>query len=474
MTYKIKLGLLLAVVLSLFMMSTAIWAKSGDVGTQVPTILTQPQSAALYPGEEYRLFVDAAVDGGWKLTYQWYYGLTEEKDTATTWPILTSAENFLMVSDAGTPLYYYVVVSHVVGDKVVGSVESKTALITGRVSATAPLITANPQNISVNKGERAILSVSATSSDGGTLSYQWFRNADLDSVGWRVVAGATKADYAPNTDKVGTSYYRVVVTNTNSDIDGKQTETLTSYAAAVSVTDAGIVDAAFPVVNGPHTIVWELEKGYKPTVLSVQAVSPDGGTLSYQWYKTSNSSNIGGVAIDGAVNAEFDPGDKKRTALAVYYYVEVTNKNAAVNGKKTAVTTSLPATVLTGELKPVPNKIPSTGGTDIAKTTSVNRAKGVFTAGPNPVGLSGDVMFFWQGRLLKNGSLSIYDASGNVVKKISINDNALNSQAKRKVGSWDLTDKKGRQVPEGTYLVKGKVATSGSKAEKVSVILSVR
>jgi len=104
----------------------------------------------------------------------------------------------------------------------------------------------------------------------------------------------------------------------------------------------------------------------------------------------------------------------------------------------------------------------------------VNIAAGEFSAGPNPVSKSsGGIAFFWQGKRI-TGTLSVYDVAGNVVQKVKIQDNALNSQAKRKVGSWDLTDKKGRQVPEGTYLVKGKVATSSGKAEKVSVILSVR
>jgi hypothetical protein len=39
------------------------------------------------------------------------------------------------------------------------------------------------------------------------------------------------------------------------------------------------------------------------------------------------------------------------------------------------------------------------------------------------------------------------------------------------MGSWDLTDEKGRLVSEGTYLVKGVIKTSNGKSEKVSVIV---
>jgi len=42
------------------------------------------------------------------------------------------------------------------------------------------------------------------------------------------------------------------------------------------------------------------------------------------------------------------------------------------------------------------------------------------------------------------------------------------------VGRWDLTDRKGRPVSEGTYLVKGTLKTLDGKTEKVSVVLGVR
>jgi len=101
---------------------------------------------------------------------------------------------------------------------------------------------------------------------------------------------------------------------------------------------------------------------------------------------------------------------------------------------------------------------------------------GEFTAGPNPVAKqSGIVNFFRQGKRIANSELRIYDAAGNVVNKVKITDNkTLDNQARRQVGSWNLTDKNGHQVSEGTYLVRGVVKTSDGKTEKVSVILSVR
>jgi len=100
---------------------------------------------------------------------------------------------------------------------------------------------------------------------------------------------------------------------------------------------------------------------------------------------------------------------------------------------------------------------------------------GEFTVGPNPVSrLAGVVNFFRRGKRVSNTKLRIYDATGNVVAKVQISDNALGNQTRRKVGSWDLTDKNGRLVSEGTYLVKGVLKTSDGKTEKVSVIVGVR
>jgi hypothetical protein len=44
----------------------------------------------------------------------------------------------------------------------------------------------------------------------------------------------------------------------------------------------------------------------------------------------------------------------------------------------------------------------------------------------------------------------------------------------RQIASWDLTDKKGRLVSEGTYLVKGVLLTRDGKREKVSITVGVR
>ena len=99
-----------------------------------------------------------------------------------------------------------------------------------------------------------------------------------------------------------------------------------------------------------------------------------------------------------------------------------------------------------------------------------------FTIGPNPAAKhSGPVNFFWQGRTINNGTLSIYSASGTFIKKISISDKgSIGDLSKRQIGKWNLTDSKGRAVSAGTYAVKGTVIGKDGKKESISSVVGVR
>jgi hypothetical protein len=100
------------------------------------------------------------------------------------------------------------------------------------------------------------------------------------------------------------------------------------------------------------------------------------------------------------------------------------------------------------------------------------------TVGPNPVGRGGAVKFFYSGGRVAGGTLAIYDATGNFVKKLNIGDApaaiTAGDNTKRSVGSWDLTDYKQRAVCAGSYLIKGVLFTPTGKKENVSVPIGVR
>ncbi|MBR2165215.1 MAG: hypothetical protein IJ915_01525, partial [Paludibacteraceae bacterium] len=73
-----------------------------------------------------------------------------------------------------------------------------------------PHITSHPSSGSAmyDKGDAATaLSVTASVSDGGTLSYQWYSNTTATNTGGTLISGATSADYTPSTAVAGTLYY---------------------------------------------------------------------------------------------------------------------------------------------------------------------------------------------------------------------------------------------------------------------------
>jgi len=97
-----------------------------------------------------------------------------------------------------------------------------------------------------------------------------------------------------------------------------------------------IVDAMEPVLTGEESLPYQkvlLSTGWAD--LYIEAASPDGGALSFQWYylpETYDSPN--GTPISDAVS---DTIEIELTEAGIgHYYVEITNTNNRINGKKTA------------------------------------------------------------------------------------------------------------------------------------------
>lgn len=62
--------------------------------------------------------------------------------------------------------------------------------------------------------------------------------------------------------------------------------------------------------------------GGSPTAFTVDAVSPDGGQLSYQWYSATGPGDFTGTLISGATSASYTPTAVTATS---FYYVTITN-----------------------------------------------------------------------------------------------------------------------------------------------------
>lgn len=115
------------------------------------------------------------------------------------------------------------------------------------------------------------------------------------------------------------------VTETVDKIMGKTNEAATKDVEVSKKTDgkiiSNLVSAPEFVKNLEGSVTYTL--GAPSQALQVEAVSPDGGTVSYQWYRNNVEVNGGGEAIEGAVSASYIPDVSE--AGSNYYYVLATN-----------------------------------------------------------------------------------------------------------------------------------------------------
>jgi len=248
------------------------------------------------------------------------------------------------------------------------------------------------------------------------------------------------------------------------DLDDPEDPTGTETAPVISITKQPA--AAVTVMLGAIA-----------DTLTVEAEAAEGTTLAYQWYEIRYSvidENIvpyEDIAIDGATSASFViPVDLDTGTYSYYCVVSAADGEAAVRSDVATVTVADPTSVASAN-----REIPSSNPGKIAVISPAAALSAEFAAGPNPVAKrSGGVTFFRSGAAAANGTLYVYDASGNFVRKIAVSGGSDGAFGKRAVGSWDLRDSKGRSVPEGSYAVKGAFLTKAGVKEKVSLILGVK
>ena len=295
---------------------------NGVVNAEIPIIRTGLADGTYKVGATATaLSVEATVSDGGTLTYQWYKN--EVKITGATSKSYTPS-----TTTAGTFKYKVVVTNTnegVTGNTTAAAESSATVTVKSTdpvvVDAATPLISKGLADGTYKVGATATaLSVEATVSDGGTLTYQWYK-------GDEEIPGATSNSYTPSTEAAGTFTYKVVVTNTNNSVNGERTAT-SIQSAIVTVIDSTKTNAVKPVSIKGITGTTEYKQGDIASALTIEATVTDGGNLSYQWYKNE-------VKITGATSASYTPDTT--TAGTITYKVRVTNTNNNVNGNNTAI-----------------------------------------------------------------------------------------------------------------------------------------
>jgi len=113
--------------------------------------------------------------------------------------------------------------------------------------------------------------------------------------------------------------------------------------------------------------------------------------------------------------------------------------------------------------------IPQSGPSEVVVIAPITAPASGFTAGPSPVSKSGDGITFYASKAVKGGTLYVYDESGNAVAKIAVKSGV----GGKSIGAWNLRDKRGVAVADGSYVVRGVLVGKDGKSEKVSFVFSV-
>ena len=153
--------------------------------------------------------------------------------------------------------------------------------------AATPTVGTSPSNEAVNATQTATFSASATSSDGGTISYQWQSSTNSGS-SWSDIAGATSSSYTTSAVTATSSgyQYRAVARNT---LNGNYSEA-TSSVATLTVSRIS------------QTVTWSPPSAQTSLVLADSGLTINAATTSGDGALTYSVNDAGstGCSIDGS------------------------------------------------------------------------------------------------------------------------------------------------------------------------------
>ena len=186
--------------------------------------------------------------------------------------------------------------------------KTSDATLYAQWECVTPTISTQPQSATYLRDDVAdALSVVAAASDA-TLTYQWQKSTDNST--WSDITGATEATYKPSTQSVGTTYYQVVVTNSEGNCSA------TSDVATITVRSANCkwVETEIGDIDSNDLVVVAMQKTIDAATMT-WALNSSNGTTTYPYAEqitTENQTivsvvsdpiiwNISGNATDGYV-----------------------------------------------------------------------------------------------------------------------------------------------------------------------------
>jgi alpha-tubulin suppressor-like RCC1 family protein len=292
----------------MIMDSNGNWVDNKSFTPETPTITTQPSDITVGLGGTVTLSVTANVSQG-NLEYQWYRISRVMPFDAVAINGATSATYSVPTDEVFIGHYACTVYNVDQGIKTAGISSS-----IGRVIVT-PLST--PTALSVQAGNvtgqlDAVVSLSPTST---LFAYQWYRNTTNSNTGGTTISGATSATFSiPTNLTAGTYYYFCEVT-------APGMEAVRSNVSVVTCTVPSVIN-----INLQPDATTTLPVGGTWRLYCRADVSPSNATPSYQWYRNTTNSNIGGTPISGATSGVYlIPSNQVGT---FYYFCEVSAPGA--------------------------------------------------------------------------------------------------------------------------------------------------
>ncbi len=220
------------------------------------TISSHPSSTTINYGTTATFSVTATATLGATLSYQW-----QSQPSGGSWSNIAGATSSSYTTSSQTNTNsgdsYRVIVS---GTRLAAPRTSNTATLT--VTSASITIDSHPGDSTVNSGDTATFTVSASATLSATLSYQW-QKQESGAGEWSNISGATSSSYTTGSLTVAddnTDKYRVVVSAT------KNATSVTSNSATLTVNASNLPNtftvANYDDTNNTGINYWGASNGY--------------------------------------------------------------------------------------------------------------------------------------------------------------------------------------------------------------------
>ena len=201
-----------------------VYYKIAFANPKAPVITTDLTTTAV-TGTELKVVANAPDKG--TLSYEWH------KVSGGSDSVVSSGSANYTASDAGE---YYVVVTNT-RNSLTATTKSATCNVDTKVDAAEPKF---DTDLKSNGYIGDKLTVKATVTDKGTVSYQWYKNG-------MPLPGETGESYTPTE----TGKYYVIATNTNNDVNGNKTNPKKSTECDVKAKTTITNDSASLTITAP-------------------------------------------------------------------------------------------------------------------------------------------------------------------------------------------------------------------------------